>query len=179
MNKDIKKVLVTEEEIAAATKKLGEQITKDFKGKNILAVCVLRGAVYFFSDLTRYIELPCKLDFLQASSYGSGTTSSGTITIIRDIDKDLTGYDVILVEDILDTGNTLRYIYDELMKRNPASISIATLLDKPARRVADVHADYVGLDVPNEFVVGYGLDYNQKYRNLPYIGVLNEDVYTK
>lgn len=179
MNKDIKKILVTEEELYQITKKLGEQITKDYAGKKLLLVSVLKGSIYFLTDLSRHIDLPCQLDFIQASSYGSGTTSSGDIQIVKDIADDLSEFDVLLVEDILDTGRTLRHIYDMLIKRNPKSIGVVTLLDKPARREADISADYVGVDVPNEFVVGYGLDYDQYYRNLPYIGVLKKEVYEK
>ncbi len=177
MNKDVEKILVTEEELYALSKKLGEKITKDYAGKKLLVVGVLKGSIYFLTDLTRHIDLPCSIDFIQASSYGAGTESSGTIKIIKDISDDLSGFDVLLVEDILDTGRTLKYICDLLVKRNPESIAVVTLLDKPARRVADIKADYVGVDVPNEFVVGYGLDYNQYYRNLPYIGVLKREVY--
>lgn len=179
MNQDIKKILVTEEELYTITKKLGEQITKDYAGKKLLLVGVLKGSIYFLTDLSRHIDLPCQLDFVQASSYGSGTSSSGTIEIVKDIAEDLSGFDVLLVEDILDTGRTLKHIHDMLSKRNPQSIGVVTLLDKPARREVDIHADYVGVDVPNEFVVGYGLDYDQYYRNLPYIGVLKEEVYEK
>lgn len=179
MNQDIEKILVTEEELRQHTRRLGEQITKDYAGKKLLIVGVLKGSIYFLTDLSRYIDLPCQLDFIQASSYGAGTESSGTIKITRDIAEDLSGFDVLLVEDILDTGRTLRHICDMLKKRNPESIAVVTLLDKPARRVADISADYVGVDVPNEFVVGYGLDYNQYYRNLPYIGVLKKEVYDK
>lgn len=179
MHQDIKKVLVTEEELYEITKKLGEKITKDYQGKKLLMVGVLKGSIYFLTDLSRHIDLPCQLDFIQASSYGSGTVSSGNIKITKDIADDLSEFDVLLVEDILDTGNTLKHIYDMLIKRNPQSIAVITLLDKPSRRVADISADYVGVDVPNEFVVGYGLDYDQYYRNLPYIGVLKEEVYEK
>lgn len=177
MNKDVERILVTEEELNTIARKLGAQITKDYEGKHLLVVAVLKGSIYFFTDLTRYIELPCQLDFIQASSYGEGTVSSGVIKIVKDISDDLTGFDVLLVEDILDTGNTLKYILDMLEKRNPNSLSVVTLLDKAERRVADVKAKYVGCDVPNEFVVGYGLDYNQEYRNLPYIGVLKKEIY--
>ena len=177
MNKDIERILVTEEELNTIARRLGAQITKDYEGKHLLVVAVLKGSIYFFTDLTRYIELPCQLDFIQASSYGEGTVSSGVIKIVKDISDDLTGFDVLLVEDILDTGNTLKYILDMLEKRNPNSLSVVTLLDKAERRIADVHAKYVGCDVPNEFVVGYGLDYNQEYRNLPYIGVLKKEIY--
>lgn len=177
MNKDIEKIIVSEEELGAMARRLGEQITKDYEGKKLLAIAVLKGSVYFFADLTRYINLPCQLDFIQASSYGAGTTSSGNIKIVKDTLDDLTGFDVLLVEDILDTGNTLKFVIDMLEKRNPNSLAVVTLLDKAERRVADVHAKYVGCDVPNEFVVGYGLDYNQEYRNLPYIGVLKREIY--
>lgn len=177
MNKDIERILVTEEELNTIARRLGAQITKDYEGKHLLVVAVLKGSIYFFTDLTRYIELPCQLDFIQASSYGEGTVSSGVIKIVKDISDDLTGFDVLLVEDILDTGNTLKHILDMLEKRNPNSLSVVTLLDKAERRVADVKAKYVGCDVPNEFVVGYGLDYNQEYRNLPYIGVLKSEIY--
>ncbi|MDE6470730.1 MAG: hypoxanthine phosphoribosyltransferase [Eubacterium sp.] len=179
MNRDVEKILVTEDELVQISKKLGEQITKDYKGKKLLIVGVLKGSIYFFTDLSRHIDLPCNIDFIQASSYGASTVSSGEIKIIKDISEDLTGFDVLLVEDILDTGKTLKHIHDMLSKRNPESIAIVTLLDKPARREADIYADYVGVDVPNEFVVGYGLDYDQFYRNLPYIGVLKKEVYTK
>lgn len=179
MNKDIEKILVTEEELAEITKKLGEQITRDYAGKKLLIVGVLKGSIYFLTDLSRHIDLPCQIDFIQASSYGSSTVSSGVIKITKDIAEDLTGFDVLLVEDILDTGKTLKHIHDMLIKRNPESIAVITLLDKPSRREADIHADYVGVDVPNAFVVGYGLDYDQFYRNLPYIGVLKEEVYKK
>ncbi|MDE5984387.1 MAG: hypoxanthine phosphoribosyltransferase [Eubacterium sp.] len=179
MNKDVEKILVTEDELVQISKKLGEQITKDYKGKKLLIVGVLKGSIYFLTDLSRHIDLPCNIDFIQASSYGANTVSSGEIKIIKDICDDLSGFDVLLVEDILDTGKTLKHIHDMLSKRNPESIAIVTLLDKPARREADIYADYVGVDVPNEFVVGYGLDYDQFYRNLPYIGVLKQEVYTK
>ncbi len=179
MNKDIEKVLVTEEELRNISRKLGEKITKDYQGKKLLIVGVLKGSIYFLTDLSRYIDLPCNIDFIQASSYGSETVSSGTIKIIKDIRDDLTGFDVLLVEDILDTGRTLKHIHDMLSKRNPKSIAVVTLLDKPERRVADISADYIGVDVPNEFVVGYGLDYNQFYRNLPYIGILKREIYEK
>lgn len=179
MNKDIEKILVTEEELAEITKKLGVQITRDYAGKKLLIVGVLKGSIYFLTDLSRHIDLPCQIDFIQASSYGSSTVSSGVIKITKDIAEDLTGFDVLLVEDILDTGKTLKHIHDMLIKRNPESIAVITLLDKPSRREADIHADYVGVDVPNAFVVGYGLDYDQFYRNLPYIGILKEEVYKK
>ncbi|MCC8072734.1 MAG: hypoxanthine phosphoribosyltransferase [Clostridiales bacterium] len=177
MHEDVERVLVTERELKEIAQKLGERITKDYEGKKLLIVGVLKGSIYFLTDLSRYIDLPCNIDFIQASSYGNSAVSSGEISIIKDISQDLSGFDVLLVEDILDTGRTLKYICDMLAKRNPESISIVTLLDKPARRAVDIHADYVGVDVPDEFVVGYGLDYNQSYRNLPYIGVLKRSIY--
>ncbi|MGN1122908.1 MAG: hypoxanthine phosphoribosyltransferase [Eubacterium sp.] len=177
MHGDIEKILVTEEELKEIVKKLGRQITEDYKGKKLLIVGVLKGSIYFLTDLSRSIDLPCNIDFIQASSYGSSTVSSGTIKIIKDISDDLTGFDVLLVEDILDTGRTLKHIYDMLSKRNPSSIAVVTLLDKPERREVNITADYIGVDIPNAFAVGYGLDYNQFYRNLPYIGVLKSSIY--
>ena len=177
MNRDVEKILVTEEELAEITRRLGQQITADYAGKKLLVVGILKGCVYFLTDLTRNIDLPCNIEFMQASSYGSDAVSSGEISIVKDAAEDLTGFDVLLVEDILDTGRTLKHIKDLLLKRNPESVAVVTLLDKPARREVDISADYIGADVPNEFVVGYGLDYNQYYRNLPYIGVLKRSVY--
>lgn len=177
LDSDISQVLVTEEELREINKRLGAQITKDFQGKNLLVVGILKGSVYFMTDLTRYIDLPLKLDFLAVSSYGSGTTSSGAVKIVKDIDINLEGYDILLVEDILDSGRTLDYVRHLIGARGANSISIVTLLDKPERRVVDLHPDYVGCDVPDEFVVGYGLDYDQKYRNIPYIGALKREIY--
>jgi hypoxanthine phosphoribosyltransferase len=177
LSNDISKVLVTEEELQKINKRLGEQITKDFRDKNLLVVGILKGSLYFMADLTRYIDLPLKLDFLAVSSYGSGTRSSGAVKIIKDIDIDLQGYDILLVEDILDSGRTLDYVSKLLSARGANSIKIVTLLDKPERRVIDLTPDYVGCDVPDEFVVGYGLDYDQRYRNLPYIGALKREIY--
>lgn len=179
LDSDISQVLVTEEELREINKRLGAQITKDFQGKNLLVVGILKGSIYFMTDLTRYIDLPLKLDFLAVSSYGSGTTSSGAVKIVKDIDINLEGYDILLVEDILDSGRTLDYVRHLIGARGANSISIVTLLDKPERRVVDLHPDYVGCDVPDEFVVGYGLDYDEKYRNLPYVGVLKPEVYSK
>ena len=177
LNNDISKVLVSEEELKKINQRLGAQITKDFKDKNLLVVGILKGSIYFMTDLTRYIDLPLKIDFLAVSSYGSGTKSSGAVKIEKDIDINLEGYDIIIVEDILDSGRTLNYVCELLRSRGPKSISIATLLDKPERRVVDLTPDYVGCDVPDEFVVGYGLDYDQKYRNLSYIGALKREIY--
>ena len=177
LNNDISKVLVSEEELKKINQRLGAQITEDFKDKNLLVVGILKGSIYFMTDLTRYIDLPLKIDFLAVSSYGSSTKSSGAVKIEKDIDINLEGYDILIVEDILDSGRTLNYVCELLRSRGPKSISIATLLDKPERRVVDLTPDYVGCDVPDEFVVGYGLDYDQKYRNLSYIGALKRKIY--
>ena len=176
LNKDIKEVLVTEEQLKEVNERLGAKITEDFKDKNLLVVGILKGSIYFMTDLTRYIDLPLKLDFLAVSSYGGGTSSSGAVKILKDIDINLEGYDILLVEDILDSGRTLHYVCEMLKTRKPKSVSIVTLLDKPERRVVDLTPDYVGCQVPDEFVVGYGLDYDQKYRNLPYIGSLKREI---
>ena len=177
LNDDILKVLYSEEELKAKCAEMGAQITKDYAGKNLLLVTVLKGAVVYFTDLMRAIDLPCTIDFMIVSSYGSGVKTSGVVKIVKDLDTDLTGKDLLIVEDILDTGLTLSYLKDMLAARNPASIRIATLLDKPDRRKADIKADYIGYRVPDEFVVGYGLDYDEKYRNLPFVGVLKPEVY--
>lgn len=177
LDKDIKEVLVTEEQLKEVNERLGAKITEDFKDKNLLVVGILKGSIYFMTDLTRYIDLPLKLDFLAVSSYGGGTSSSGAVKILKDIDINLEGYDILLVEDILDSGRTLHYVCEMLKTRKPKSVSIVTLLDKPERRVVDLTPDYVGCQVPDEFVVGYGLDYDQKYRNLPYIGSLKREIY--
>ena len=177
MHPDVEKILVSKEELDKINQRLGAQISKDYEGKNLLVVGILKGSIYFMTDLTRYITVPCKIDFLQVSSYGGGTTSSGAVKIVKDIDINLEGYDILIVEDILDSGRTLNYVCNLLMSRNPSSIKIASLLDKPERRVVELHPDYVGCDVPDEFVVGYGLDYDQAYRNLPYIGQLKREIY--
>jgi hypoxanthine phosphoribosyltransferase len=176
---DIEKILVSEQELSDINARLGAQITKDFKEKNLLVLGILKGCVFFMTDLVRHIDLPLSIDFMSVSSYGSGTESTGRVKITKDIDIDLDGYDVLIVEDILDSGRTLKYVSEILKTRGANSISIVTLLDKPERRVAQISPDYVGCDVPDEFVVGYGLDYDQKYRNLPYIGALKRSVYEK
>ena len=179
MHENIERVLVSEEELHQINARLGAQITADYAGKNLLVVGILKGSVLFMADLIREIQLPCKLDFLAVSSYGGDTRSSGVVKIVKDIDIELEDYDVLLVEDILDSGRTLSYVCDMLRTRRPASIRVATLLDKPERRVVDLKADYVGTSVPDEFVVGYCLDFDQRYRNLPYIGQLKRSVYEK
>ena len=179
MNDDILRVLYSEEELEAKCAELGAQISKDYEGKNLLLVSVLKGAVVFMTDLMRHITVPCSIDFMVVSSYGSGVKTSGVVKIVKDLDADLAGKDLLIVKDMLDTGMTLHYLKQLLQDRNPNSIRIATLLDKPERRRAAVRADYVGYQVPDEFVVGYGLDYDEKYRNLPYVGILKPEVYKK
>lgn len=174
---DIKKVLLSKEQLDEIVKKLGEQISNDYKDKKLMLVGVLKGSVLFMADLMRSITIDCKIDFMAVSSYAGGTKSTGAVKIIKDLDIDLSGYDLLIVEDILDSGNTLSYLKKMLLARNPSSIRICTLLDKPSRRVADVTADYVGAVIPDEFVVGYGLDYDEYYRNLSFVGVLKESVY--
>ena len=174
---DIKSVMISEKEIAAKVAELGRQISEDYRGKNLLMVSVLKGSVVFVADLMRAITIPVSIDFMSVSSYGSGTKHSGVVKIIKDIDIDLEGMDLLIVEDILDSGKTLHYLRELLEGRNPASVRIATLLDKPSRREADVKPDYCGFTVPDEFIIGYGLDYAEKYRNIPYIGVLKPELY--
>ena len=179
LEKDIERVLVTEEELAEAVKRLGEAITRDYQGKEILVVGILRGASLFMADVIRQIDCYLEIDFMDVSSYGTATESSGEVKIIKDLDASVEGKHVLIVEDIIDTGRTLQYLINLLKVRKAASIKICSLLDKPSRRImTDVIVDYVGVKVPNEFVVGYGLDYEQKYRNLPYIGVLKESIYS-
>lgn len=177
MKDDIATVLLSEEEIQEIVTRIGKQITEDYRGKNLVLVSVLKGSVCFMADLMRAIDLPLSIDFMVVSSYGKNTVSSGGVKIIKDLDLNLSGLDLLIVEDILDTGNTLRSLMDILQTRHPNSIRLCTFLDKPERRVANIKADYVGAVVPDEFVVGYGLDYDQNYRNLPYLGVLKSSVY--
>lgn len=178
MLNEIKEVLYSEEQLKEIVKKLGAQISKDYEGKNLLLVAILKGSVVFMADLMRAITVPCKIDFMCVSSYGNGTENTGVVKIVKDLDINLSGYDVLIVEDILDSGKTLHYVKSILVGRHPNSIKICTLLDKPERRVVDLYSDYSGFDVPDEFVVGYGLDYAEKYRNLPFIGILKEEVYS-
>lgn len=178
MHDDIKNVLVTEEELKAKVAELGAQISRDYAGKNLLLVSILKGAVVFMADLMRAVTIPCSIDFMVVSSYGgTNTQTTGLVKIVKDLDADLTGKDVLIVEDILDTGVTLSNLVPMLKMRNPSSVKICAILDKPTRRKADIQPDYEGFQVPDEFVVGYGLDYNEKYRNLPYVGVLKPHVY--
>lgn len=176
MNKDIESVLISEQELKAKVAEVGAQISKDYEGKNPIFVGVLKGCFVFMSDLVRSVTVNCSMDFMSVSSY-SGTTSTGAVKINKDLNEDICGRDVIIVEDILDSGVTLNYLKNYLSGRQPSSIKIVTLMDKPARRKAPVYADYSCFEVPDAFVVGYGLDYNEAYRNLPYIGVLKPEVY--
>ena len=166
------RVLVEEEEVAKRIRDLGEQISKDYEGKEVHLICVLKGGVFFMCELAKRITVPVSMDFMSVSSYGDGTASSGVVKIAKDLDETLEGKDVLIVEDIIDSGRTLSYLLRILKGRHPASIRLCTLLDKPERRVTDVEVDYCCFNIPDEFVVGYGLDYAQKYRNLPYIGVV-------
>ena len=178
--KDLDRVLLKRDEIAAKVRELGQRITRDYAGKKPVMVCILKGASVFFTDLIREIDLPLTLDFMAISSYGSATKSSGVVRILKDLDNDILNKDVIIVEDIVDSGVTLNYLKGMLDHRGAASIRIVTLLDKPARRrVKDLKVDYSCFNIPDEFVVGYGLDYDQVYRNLPDIGVLSPKVYEK
>ena len=179
MEQDIREVLFSEEYLAEVVQEMGRKISEDYKGKNLLLVSVLKGSVVFMADLMRAITIPCSIDFMSVSSYGSGTKTSGVVRILKDLDVELSGKDLLLVEDILDSGMTLSYIREMLQQRNPSSIRLCTLFDKPERRTADIQADYSGLKVPDEFIVGYGLDYDEKYRNLPYVGILKPEVYSK
>lgn len=174
---DIKEVLIPEQELQDIVARLGKQISEDYKDKDLLLVSVLKGSVIFMADLMRAITVPCNIDFMSVSSYGNGVKSSGVVRIIKDLDRNIEGKDLLIVEDILDSGKTLNYIQEILLARNPNSIRICTLFDKPERREVDLYAEYVGCTVPNEFIVGYGLDYSEYYRNLPYIGILKEEVY--
>ena len=177
MHKDVERLYASEEDIQAVVKKLGEQITRDYEGKEVLFVGVLKGCFMFMADLVRACDVMCKVDFMVVSSYGEGSVSTGAVQIVKDLSENIEGRHVIIVEDILDSGNTLNYLVRYMSERKPASIRIVTLMDKPERRTASVKADYVGFTIPDAFVVGYGLDYQQRYRNLPYIGILKPEVY--
>ena len=166
------KVMIPEAEVDAKIAELGKKISEDYAGKQVHLICILKGSVFFTCELAKRITVPVSLDFMSVSSYGDGTASSGIVKIAKDLDESLEGKDVIVIEDIIDSGRTLYYLMDVLGKRQPNSLRLCTLLDKPDRRVRDVKVDYVGFEIPDEFVVGYGLDYAQKYRNLPYIGIV-------
>ena len=179
MDQDILKVLLSEEEIKARVQEMGDQLYEAFKDKNPMFVGVLNGCFIFMADLVRAAQLKSELEFIGVSSYKNATKSSGVVQITRDLQRDISGRDIIIVEDILDSGNTLAFLKDYMLAKGAKSITIVTLLDKPARREKAITADLAGFVVPDEFVVGYGLDYNEHYRNLPYIGVLKPEVYTK
>ena len=166
------KVLISEEEVDARVRKLGEMISKEYEGESVHMICVLKGGVFFMCELAKRITVPVTMDFMSVSSYGDGTSSSGRVRIVKDLDESIEGKNVLIVEDIIDSGNTLHYLVDILKSRKPKSVKICTLLDKPDRRVAEVKVDHTGFVIPDEFVVGYGLDYAQKYRNLPFIGAV-------
>ncbi len=177
MKNDMKEILFTEEQLSNKVAELGARITADYKGKNPLIISVLKGSYIFMADLTRKIEIPCNIDFMVVSSYGSGTKTSGEVQIIKDIGQKIEGRDLIIVEDILDSGVTLSYLMKILKARGANTIRLCTLLSKPERHKVEVPIDYLGFEIPDEFVVGYGLDYAERYRNLPYIGILKPEVY--
>lgn len=177
MRDDIDEILFSEEKIASIVRNMGRQISEDYVGKNLFMVSVLKGSLLFMADLMRAVTIPCSIDFLSVSSYGNGTASSGEVRILKDLDCSLEGKDLLVVEDILDSGVTLSFLLRTLSARKPASIRLCTFLDKPERRQVEIHPDYVGAVVPDKFIVGYGLDYAERYRNLPYIGVLKPEVY--
>lgn len=169
------RVMLAEEEVDAKIQEIGDRISKDYAGKQVHLICVLKGGIFFLCELAKRITIPVSLDFMSVSSYGGGTESSGIVKIIKDLDEPLKDKEVIVIEDIVDSGRTLSYLMEMLKKREPKSLRICTLLDKPDRRVVNVPVDYTGFEIPDEFVVGYGLDYDQRYRNLPYIGVVELD----
>ena len=179
MQDDIQSVLISEQQLADAVKKLGEQISRDYADRNLMMVSVLKGSVVFMADLMRAISVPASIDFMSVTSYGKGGKTSGVVRIIKYLKEELDGRDILIVEDILDSGMTLSYLKEHIMAKGARSIRIATLLDKPERRRVDIHPDYSCFSVPDEFVVGYGLDYAEKYRNLPYVGILKPCVYEK
>lgn len=177
MHPHVERILLDEQQIKERIIELGKQITEEYEGESILMVGILKGAMIFLADLVRHIDVPTSFDFMAVSSYGAGTVSSGAVRILKDLDKSIEGKHVIIVEDIVDTGLTLQYLVENIKARGPASLKICTLLDKPSRRTLEVPVDYNGFNIPDEFVVGYGLDYNERYRNLPYIAVLKPEIY--
>ena len=177
MMQAIERVLLTKEELDAKVQELAKQISLDYKDKDLLIITILKGSFVFAADLFRNLVIPASVDFMSVSSYGSSSKSSGVVKIVKDLDKPIEGKDVLIVEDILDSGNTLNYLKDLLLRRDVNSLKICTILNKPDRRTAPIEADYVGFNIPDEFVVGYGLDYDEKYRNLPYVGILKREIY--
>lgn len=178
MHNDIQEVLFTEQQIQDKVKEMGQILSRDFEGRNPLVICVLKGAIMFMSDLIKQITVPLEIDFMAVSSYGVSTKSSGVVKIIKDLDVPVEGRHVLIIEDIIDSGLTLSYLIDVLERRNAQSVTVAALFDKPGRRTVDLDADYKGFVIPDAFVVGYGLDYAEKYRNLPYLGILKPEVYS-
>jgi hypoxanthine phosphoribosyltransferase len=179
LHNDIEEILYTEAQIQDKIKELGEILTREYEGRNPLVICVLKGAFIFMADLVKQIKIPLETDFMAISSYGQSTKSSGVVKIIKDLDTSVEGRDVLIVEDIIDSGLTLNYLIDVLERRNSLSVTVVTLFDKPQNRAAEVEAEYTGFSLPDSFVVGYGLDYAEKYRNLPYIGILKPEVYSQ
>lgn len=177
MREDIEKILLDEEQISKKIKEIGNTISRDYKGKDLILIGVLKGSIMYMANLAREIDLPCTMDFMSVSSYGNATTSSGIVKILKDLDASIEGKDVLIVEDIIDSGITLKYLQKYLRAKNPNSVEITTLLNKPERRKADIDVKYIGFEVPDYFLVGYGLDYAEKYRNLPFIGILKEEIY--
>ncbi|MFX0549656.1 hypoxanthine phosphoribosyltransferase [Hathewaya histolytica] len=179
MREDIKEVLYSEEELRRKTKELAERISEDYRGKELILIGILKGSVVFMSDLIKEVTIPCYMDFMAVSSYGKSTTTSGVVRILKDLDEEIEGKHVLVVEDIIDSGITLKYLIEYLKSRKPESVEIACLLNKYERRKVEIDVKYLGFEVPDYFLVGYGLDYAEKYRNLPFIGILKEEVYTK
>ena len=179
MSENVERILIDEETLQKRVREMGRQITEDYRGKDLIIIAILKGAVVFTSDLIKEIKLPLAMDFMAVSSYGVSTKSSGVVRILKDLDEEIEGRDVLIVEDIVDTGLTLHYLVENLRSRGPRSLKICCCLDKPTRRTAPVKVDYVGFDIPDEFVIGYGLDYAERYRNLPYIGILSKDALKK
>jgi hypoxanthine phosphoribosyltransferase len=175
---DVAEILITAEEIQAKTAELASQISADYEGQNLLLVCILKGGMVFLADLMRHLTIPHEIDFMAVSSYGASTESTGIVRILMDLETNIQGRNVLIVEDIIDTGRTLKYITENLKTRRPASLRICTLLNKPARRTIEIPLDYVGFEIPNKFVIGYGLDYAEIYRNLPFVGVLKAELYS-
>lgn len=177
MDNDVEEILIDQETLQNRIKQLGEKISKDYAGKDLILICVLKGAILFMADLAQNIDIPLEMDFMDVSSYGDSAQSSGVVKIIKDLDTNIEGRDLLIVEDIVDSGLTLSYLVDLLKGREVKSLKICSLLDKPTGRIGQVEIDYTGFEVPDAFVVGYGLDYAEKYRNLPYIGILKEEIY--
>lgn len=177
MREDIEKILIDEEQISKKIKEIGKNISRDYKGKDLILIGVLKGSVMYMANLAKEIDIPCTMDFMSVSSYGNSTTSSGVVKILKDLDASVEGKDVLIVEDIIDSGITLKYLQKYIRAKKPNSVEITTLLNKPERRKAEIDVKYIGFEVPDYFLVGYGLDYAEKYRNLPFIGILKEEIY--